>query len=71
MNRTDDPVRDAERYAEHLEEISRTMEHLTCIYCGRPIYPGDGFYELEGNVVCEDCLLDYAQRLKKHFVSGT
>lgn len=32
-----------------------------CDYCGGEIYEGEEVYEIDGDVVHEDCLLDYVK----------
>lgn len=32
-----------------------------CDYCGGEIYEGEDVYEIFGDVIHEDCLLDYAK----------
>ena len=52
---TDNPVRDAEKY------FMDNRPHLVCRYCGAPIYyasviaEGDYYYEIDGDVYCENC----------------
>ena len=29
-----------------------------CLVCGRPLYMGDTAYELDGDVICEECVED-------------
>lgn len=73
FNRTSDPVQDAERHDAELEEQNRSREHLICSFCGRLIfkeditYYGDVYYEINGETVCDDCVLDYIGRFKKTF----
>ena len=33
-----------------------------CGLCRGELYPGDPYFELEGRIVCEDCLGRYARR---------
>ena len=41
------------------------QRYAECWYCGKPIYIadqshcGDMCYEVEGALICEDCLVDY------------
>lgn len=30
---------------------------FTCAWCGEPIYNGNDYYDLDGDAVCEDCML--------------
>lgn len=32
-----------------------------CDYCGGEIYEGEDIYEIDGDIIHEDCLLDYAK----------
>ncbi len=35
-----------------------------CDHCGGEIYEGEDIYEIDGDIIHEECLLDYA---KEHF----
>lgn len=65
--RSDDPVRDAERYLNHLEEDEKKRDYITCDFCGGKIYRADDHYEgstyyvLDGHTICEDCIHDYVE----------
>lgn len=37
---------------------SEDKEYCTCEWCGEPIYIGDIYYDLNGDKVCEDCIMD-------------
>ncbi len=54
MKIREDGARTAERSLQaHREE--------RCGLCRGELYPGDPYFELEGRVVCEDCLGRYAR----------
>jgi len=36
-----------------------------CDICGYSILEGDEYYDFDGDIVCEECLLDYAHRYRK------
>ncbi len=50
---SDDPERDAERYASDLEEEGRRRP--TCSECGSTIWD-DEFYEVNGEAFCRECM---------------
>lgn len=50
---TDDPVKDAERYMEYLEEEAEQLP--VCDYCGERIEE-DHYYEFQGDIICPDCM---------------
>lgn len=53
---TDDPTRDAEAYANYLDELVEEECHI-CDRCGEPIEDRcDSYYEIEGEIWCEDCI---------------
>lgn len=58
MFRTDSPIADAERYQHYLE----SRAHIICERCGRKIFKedslhdGDIYYEIDDEIVCEDCI---------------
>lgn len=35
-----------------------------CEYCGHPIYAGDDYYDFDGDIVCENCNVDYMYESK-------
>lgn len=39
---------------------------MRCSLCRGELYPGDPYFELEGRVVCEDCLGRYARGYFAH-----
>ena len=51
---TNDPVRDAERYASECEERDKKFIH--CSVCGTVILYGDEYFEIDGQNYCPDCL---------------
>lgn len=57
---TDDPVRDAETYAEEMED--RISELPVCCECGEHIQD-DCYYDIEGQIYCESCLDKHRQWL--------
>lgn len=50
---TDDPVRDAESYAEEQED--RIYDLPVCSECGKHI-DDDHYYEVAGEIYCADCI---------------
>lgn len=49
------------RYGTAEEDGSR--EAAECDLCGGTIYQGQSYYRVNGEVICEDCLGDYARRM--------
>ena len=39
---------------------------MACALCAGELYPGDPYCDLEGRVVCEDCLARYARSYFAH-----
>lgn len=60
MYRTDNPVLDAERASR---DTRRVVAH--CDVCGKELRQGsymedpDEAYEIEGEMICSDCIYDY------------
>lgn len=52
MNLTDNPVKDAENYAEEMED--RVSELPVCCECGEHI-TDDWYYEFGDEIYCPDC----------------
>ena len=50
---TDNPVRDAERYQQELEN----RPCLTCSVCGGSLYDGDTYYEIDNEDFCPECMI--------------
>ena len=67
---TDDPVWDEARYSALIEQEQASRDYMECSCCGGRIFRedkthhGDIYYELEGVVICEDCILDYIRKFK-------
>jgi len=51
---SNDPIRDAARYYDDLEEAERQYRH--CYGCGNAFFDGDTAYELEGCEYCAECI---------------
>lgn len=60
MHYTDDPVRDAERYQMDLER-ENPPKVILCDECGIDIYPGQKYYNIDGNKFCKDCIELFAE----------
>lgn len=58
---TSDPVRDARVY----EEWTRPKSIGVCEQCSDLIFDFEDYYEINGNMVHEDCLTDWAEQFKK------
>lgn len=56
---TDDPVRDAERYAAEQEEALACLP--VCDICDEPIQQ-EHFYEINDTKICEHCLNEYYRK---------
>ena len=58
--RTDDPLAD---FAAWDREQANLLEHLpVCAYCGERITKEDYYYEINDEVVCQDCLDSYFRK---------
>lgn len=56
MHYSDNPALDAENYFDDAQ--AQLQERPKCEYCGRYI-DEDTCYEIDGNLICDDCILDY------------
>lgn len=36
-----------------------TTEYESCSECGQAIYNGEGYYDIDGTRLCEDCMNNY------------
>lgn len=62
---TGDPVRDFHRYDAHQQkELERCPK---CDYCGKHI-TADNYYDLDGDIVCEECLDRYFKKAVEDYV---
>ena len=60
MFRTDDPIRDYDRF---IAECEKELEHLPkCDICDCPIVD-DYAYDLDGTLVCQECLDMHYKRI--------
>ena len=72
MTRTNNSVLDAEREAERLEELAQ-RPHIECdrchgyIYRADDYYDGDVIYELDGLVLCEECVGSYVKEHRREY----
>ena len=48
------------------EPIRDQARELRCGLCRGELYPGDPYFELDGQTVCEDCLGRYARSYFAH-----
>ncbi len=56
---SDDPVRDAEM---HMARQEAEFEKLPkCEHCKETIQD-DFYYEIDGDIVCDDCILEYLRK---------
>lgn len=62
---SDDPVRDAERYDEYLEGRRERHCRGECIHCGEAVYDYDDHYDIEGDVLHQECLTGWAEQYRR------
>ena len=53
-------------YAGRTSRPDRPSQQVYCALCRGELYPGDGYYLLEGRRICEACLEPYAQHYFAH-----
>lgn len=46
-------------------EYPEIEPYCQCDMCGEPIYDGEDYWDINGDIVCEDCLLEYMQCFKR------
>ena len=39
-------------------EGSHRKVYATCEWCGAEIYVGESYYDLQGEIVCDSCIID-------------
>ena len=49
-------------WLEGEKKLSRVREQVYCALCREELYPGDHYFLLDGQRICERCLERYAQR---------
>lgn len=63
MNRNyfrDDPVADAEEYANRPTPIVGR-----CVECGKAIATWEIRYEIQGDLICDDCIYEWLAQFRK------
>lgn len=61
---TDNPVRDAERYAYLQDKHAELCRIGECAHCGEELHDYDEHYDFDGILVCDECLIDWAKNYK-------
>lgn len=64
---TDDPIADFNRY--DAEQAQAMAKYPVCADCGKSI-TGDFVFYIEGDIYCEDCMLDNFRRPTDDFIEG-
>ena len=63
---SDNPVCDAEQHMAMQERYEQEHRVGKCAQCGEPVHDYDDYYEFEdGNLVHDDCVLDWIAQFKK------
>lgn len=62
---TDDPVRDFHRHEAEQEERRSRRRVGRCLHCRETVYDYEDYYDIEGDLLHEDCLMDWAAQYKK------
>lgn len=65
MSWTDDPVRDAELHMELQEAYERAHRKGRCAHCRTYIHDYDDHYDFDGELVCDECLIDWAREYRQ------
>lgn len=63
--RTDDPVRDFERWDAEQERRRELHFLCRCSQCGEAVYDYDDYYDFDGDKVHEDCAMDWIAQFKR------
>ena len=63
---SDDPIRDYDRYCEHLE--SELAKLPKCVDCNNPIQDDD-YYDVDGEYLCESCMKDRYRRSTEDYIN--
>lgn len=61
---TDEPALDAECYNEEMECRRKRSRRGRCAICGGDINSFDDYYNVYGELLCDDCLLDWAAQFR-------
>lgn len=62
---TDNPVMDAEMYDRAMEREMERSRRGKCAYCRETIYGCDEYYDFDGELVHDECLIDWAAQYRK------
>lgn len=62
---TDEPARDAEEYDREMEHRRWRNRVGRCCVCEDPIYATEEYYDIDGEMLHDDCLREWAAEYKK------
>lgn len=62
---TDDPVADFKRWDGEMHRRQERCRRGRCLHCGEDIYDYEDYYDVDGILLHEDCLFDWAAQYKK------
>ena len=66
---TNNPVKDAEEHSIDNRRAAGECDicHRT-LYAGNSLYDGDTFYPINSLVVCDDCIRDYLNEIRRECI---
>ena len=62
---SDNPVRDFSRWDAEQERKRERHCRGACTHCGEDIYDWEDYYDIDGTLLHDDCLIDWAAQYKK------
>lgn len=62
---SDDPVRDFDRWDADQERSRMRHRRGKCIHCGEDVYDYDDHYDIDGDLIHEDCLSGWAEQYRR------
>ena len=62
---SDDPVRDFDRWDADQERRRERCHRGRCTHCGEDVYEYDDYYDIEGDLVHSECLVDWAEQYRR------
>lgn len=61
---TDDPATDFDRWDADQERKRERHVRGRCTHCGEDVYDWEDYYDIEGDLLHEDCLVSWAEQYK-------
>ena len=65
---SDDPYRDYDRWEEFQERMKEGLRKGKRSVCNEAIYEDEDHYDIDGDLLHEECLVEWAEQFKKRSI---